>query len=199
MDMGRTYTQSRFYRAPEVLFGRNGYTTAIDLWSVGCIMAELFAGEVLFLGSCQHDQVAQICSLLGMPPASLLQKCRHADKFFVLDGPAEAKALLPPEQQREMLEKLREAEDSVGKWKAPAATPQHRLGLPESTLDTLGDSAQRGAHPDRAQRHAFVDMVKHLLVWEPERRVTAELALRHCFWAGEPLPEDPSDASRYLR
>ena len=44
-----TYIQSRFYRAPEIILGIP-YTTAIDMWSFGCIMAELYTGYPLFPG-----------------------------------------------------------------------------------------------------------------------------------------------------
>jgi serine/threonine protein kinase len=44
-----TYVQSRFYRAPEVIL-RIPYNTKVDMWSLGCIVAELFTGEPLFPG-----------------------------------------------------------------------------------------------------------------------------------------------------
>ena len=51
-----SYIQSRFYRSPEVLLG-GPYTCAIDMWSLGCILAELFLGLPLFPGSSQYNQV----------------------------------------------------------------------------------------------------------------------------------------------
>ena len=41
-----SYICSRYYRAPELIFGATEYTTAIDMWSVGCVMAELLLGQV---------------------------------------------------------------------------------------------------------------------------------------------------------
>lgn len=43
-----SYICSRYYRAPELIFGATEYTTAIDMWSVGCVMAELLLGQVPF-------------------------------------------------------------------------------------------------------------------------------------------------------
>ena len=43
-----SYICSRYYRAPELIFGATEYTTAIDMWSVGCVMAELFLGHVRY-------------------------------------------------------------------------------------------------------------------------------------------------------
>lgn len=44
------YICSRYYRAPELIFGATEYSTAIDVWSVACVMAEMLAGHPLFPG-----------------------------------------------------------------------------------------------------------------------------------------------------
>lgn len=59
-----TYIQSRFYRSPEVLFGVK-YNSAIDMWSLGCIVAELFLGLPLFPGCSEYNQVSRIVDMLG--------------------------------------------------------------------------------------------------------------------------------------
>lgn len=55
-----SYICSRYYRAPELIFGASDYTTAIDLWSVGCVMAELMLGQPLFPGESGVDQLVEI-------------------------------------------------------------------------------------------------------------------------------------------
>jgi serine/threonine protein kinase len=54
-----SYIQSRFYRSPEVILGLP-YTTAIDMWSLGCILVEMYTGEPLFSGTDQFDQIQKI-------------------------------------------------------------------------------------------------------------------------------------------
>lgn len=54
-----SYIQSRFYRSPEVMLGLP-YSVAIDMWSLGCILAEMHTGEPLFSGSDQFDQMQKI-------------------------------------------------------------------------------------------------------------------------------------------
>ena len=54
-----TYIQSRYYRAPEVILGI-GYNRKIDIWSFGCIMAELYLGYPLFAGDDEHQQMCLI-------------------------------------------------------------------------------------------------------------------------------------------
>ena len=70
------YAQSRFYRAPEVILGCH-YDTAVDMWSFGCLLAELVLGQPLLPGHDEEDQLALIVELLGRPPASLLARARN--------------------------------------------------------------------------------------------------------------------------
>jgi serine/threonine protein kinase len=59
-----TYIQSRFYRSPEVMLGLP-YSSAIDMWSVGCIAVELFLGLPLFPGSSEYNQICRIVEMFG--------------------------------------------------------------------------------------------------------------------------------------
>ncbi|GAV73920.1 Pkinase domain-containing protein [Cephalotus follicularis] len=59
-----SYIQSRYYRSPEVLLGYQ-YTTAIDMWSFGCIVAELFLGLPLFPGASEFDLLRRMVEILG--------------------------------------------------------------------------------------------------------------------------------------
>ncbi|CAH9108344.1 unnamed protein product [Cuscuta epithymum] len=62
-----SYICSRYYRAPELIFGATEYTTAIDMWSAGCVMAELLLGNPLFPGESGVDQLVEIIKILGTP------------------------------------------------------------------------------------------------------------------------------------
>ncbi|KAH9606031.1 hypothetical protein KSS87_021048 [Heliosperma pusillum] len=62
-----SYICSRYYRAPELIFGATEYTTAIDIWSTGCVMAELLLGQPLFPGESGVDQLVEIIKVLGTP------------------------------------------------------------------------------------------------------------------------------------
>ena len=66
-----TYIQSRFYRSPEVILGI-GYSSAIDIWSIGCIAAELFFGLPLFPGHSEYNQICRIVDMFGLPPTYML-------------------------------------------------------------------------------------------------------------------------------
>eukprot|EP00117_Sycon_ciliatum_P035299 scpid52798/ scgid26791/ Mitogen-activated protein kinase 6 len=91
---------TRWYRAPELLLDRTSYTSTVDIWSTGCILAEfLLHGVVLFCGSNDTDQLHRICNLMGLPGTSDLPGVTAT----VNDGPEAVDAvdgglqcLLPP-------------------------------------------------------------------------------------------------------
>jgi dual specificity tyrosine-phosphorylation-regulated kinase 2/3/4 len=76
-----TYIQSRFYRAPEIMLGIP-YTTAIDMWSFGCIVFECLVGVPIFAGENENDQMASIMEIVGVPPRSLIAKATRRKVFF---------------------------------------------------------------------------------------------------------------------
>lgn len=61
------YICSRYYRAPELIFGATDYTVSIDIWSMGCVVAETILGQPLFPGESGVDQLVEIIKVLGTP------------------------------------------------------------------------------------------------------------------------------------
>lgn len=66
-ELNVAYICSRYYRAPELIFGSSDYTTAIDIWSQGCVLAELLLGTPIFPGTSGVDQLVEIIKVLGTP------------------------------------------------------------------------------------------------------------------------------------
>lgn len=62
-----SYICSRYYRAPELIFGATNYSNQIDIWSSGCVMAELLLGQPMFPGESGIDQLVEIIKILGTP------------------------------------------------------------------------------------------------------------------------------------
>ena len=62
-----SYITSRFYRAPELIFGNTKYDASIDMWSAGCVIAELILGQPIFRGNNAHSQIIEIIKKLGTP------------------------------------------------------------------------------------------------------------------------------------
>jgi len=74
-DMTHTgYVATRYYRAPEVMLFWQHYNLAVDMWSVGCIFAEMLLGRPLFPGRDHVHQFSLICDLLGTPGDSILNQ-----------------------------------------------------------------------------------------------------------------------------
>ena len=76
-----TYIQSRFYRSPEVILGMN-YGMPIDMWSLGCILAELLTGYPIFPGENEQEQLACIMEIFGPPEKHLIEKSTRKKLFF---------------------------------------------------------------------------------------------------------------------
>ncbi|XP_028400339.1 mitogen-activated protein kinase 1-like [Dendronephthya gigantea] len=73
------YVATRWYRAPEIMLNSKGYSKAIDVWSVGCILAEMLSNKPLFPGKHYLDQLNHILGVLGSPTLEDLQ-CIKNDK-----------------------------------------------------------------------------------------------------------------------
>ncbi|KAI0332081.1 hypothetical protein GY45DRAFT_1247509 [Cubamyces sp. BRFM 1775] len=137
-----TYIQSRFYRSPEVILGMN-YHMAIDMWSLGCIMAELYTGFPIFPGENEQEQLACIMEVLGVPDKDFINRSSRKRLFFADTTGAP-----------------RPVVNSKGKRRRPGT----------KTL------AQALKNP---QDEFFVDFISKCLVWDPERRLKPQAALRH--------------------
>jgi len=76
-----TYIQSRFYRSPEVILGSE-YGLGIDMWSFGCILAELYTGYPIFPGENEQEQLACIMEIFGPPSREVIEKSTRRKLFF---------------------------------------------------------------------------------------------------------------------
>lgn len=82
------YIATRWYRAPEVILSWKKYTAAIDVWSVGCILAELIIRKPLLPAASEEEQLNMITKLLGNPSAKLVNQIENEkNKEFVLQLP----------------------------------------------------------------------------------------------------------------
>ena len=83
-DANVSYICSRYYRAPELILGSTDYTTAIDIWAAGAVLAELLLGQPLFPGESSVDQMVEIIKVIGTPNHSDMEamKKNYADFKF---------------------------------------------------------------------------------------------------------------------
>uniref|UniRef100_A0A8C6UK22 mitogen-activated protein kinase n=1 Tax=Neogobius melanostomus TaxID=47308 RepID=A0A8C6UK22_9GOBI len=90
------YVVTRWYRAPEVILNWMHYTQTVDIWSVGCIMAEMLQGKPLFKGSDHLDQLTEIMKITGTPSQEFVSKLESEDVTVCV---LECMLLLDPENR----------------------------------------------------------------------------------------------------
>jgi cyclin-dependent kinase len=98
----RSYTHevvTLWYRAPDVLMGSRKYSTPVDVWSIGCIFAEMANGRPLFAGTSENDQLDRIFRLLGTPNTDVYPQINdlpdYKPDFAVYERPANLSAMVP--------------------------------------------------------------------------------------------------------
>ena len=93
------YVSTRWYRAPEVLLRSTNYNSPIDIWAMGCIMAEMFTLRPLFPGSSEADEIYKVCSVLGSPNRAIwpagMQLAAKMNFRFPQFSPTPLKQLFP--------------------------------------------------------------------------------------------------------
>ncbi|KAL2091150.1 hypothetical protein ACEWY4_013413 [Coilia grayii] len=168
-----TYIQSRFYRAPEVILGSR-YGMPIDMWSFGCILAELLTGYPLFPGEDEGDQLACMMEILGMPPAKLLEQSKRAKNFINSKGHPRYCTASTLASGAVVLNGSRSRR---GKMRGPPGSKEWAAAL-------------KGCEDP-----AFVDFLKKCLDWDPATRMTPMQAMRHT-WLYKRLPRPAAGAEK---
>ena len=187
-----TYIQSRFYRSPEVILGLP-YSSTIDMWSLGCIAAELFLGLPIFPGSSNYDQMARIMDTLGMPPKHLLDMGKDSRLYFTRDPSTSRWSLKTREQynqdtghQEGPSKKYFSSSDlaQIIANYTPKGTGSKGSSSVARTGGSMGSPAGLPDTNDKLQRESFIDFCYGLLQWNPVERWSPAQALHHPFITG---------------
>ncbi|KAI8331579.1 kinase-like domain-containing protein [Chlamydoabsidia padenii] len=187
-----TYIQSRFYRSPEVLLGLQ-YTGAIDMWSLGCIVAELFIGIPLFPGSSEYNQLRRIVDMLGMPPQDMLDIGQNTGDFFNKDTKGNGKNTYT-------MKSLEQYGLEHKKTELPGKKYYAQTTIPDLILQTKSSHRSiQNTKQDLEHRHAMIDFLQGLLELNPLKRWTPQQARHHPFVTGQPFtePYNPNNLARY--
>ncbi|CAD2101921.1 cdc2-related protein kinase 1, putative [Plasmodium vinckei] len=147
-----------WYRAPELLLGERCYTNKIDMWSVGCIFAEMILKKPLFLGENEVDQMWKILNLLGLPDKEAYPK------FYEYPFISKNKDLFKKKKIKMNVNNLRSHFPNIA---------SQFSGL---YLSDIG-----------------LDLLKKLLHFNPQERMSASDALKHPYFNEFPKPLEISD------
>ncbi|KAL7477053.1 hypothetical protein ACHAW6_002870, partial [Cyclotella cf. meneghiniana] len=199
-----TYIQSRFYRSPEVLIGLP-YDSAIDMWSLGCVAAELFLGLPILPGVHEHDQLGRILEMIGDLPEWMLERGTKCSKFFKVvtkrrgaktngislseksDG-SPSRTTWEFKSRHEYINSLTEEEkQSKGGLAKLEQQPTNRYFKKKRLEDIVMHHGVCNTKKEREQLGLFVHFLKGILDPDPWKRWTAKQASMHPFLTGSNL------------
>ncbi|KAI8953792.1 kinase-like domain-containing protein [Xylaria longipes] len=156
------YLVSRFYRAPEIILGMP-YDYAIDIWSIGCTLYELYTGKILFAGDSNNQMLRAIMETRGKFSAKLYKRGELSHLHF-----DEVGNFISAEQDK-----------ALGK------TTVRTLAIVKPTRDLRTRlMAASGGMSDVESRdlNNFVDLLERCLALNPDKRITPSEALKHPFF-----------------
>eukprot|EP00526_Cylindrotheca_closterium_P003769 CAMPEP_0113642822 /NCGR_PEP_ID=MMETSP0017_2-20120614/22499_1 /TAXON_ID=2856 /ORGANISM="Cylindrotheca closterium" /LENGTH=1185 /DNA_ID=CAMNT_0000554271 /DNA_START=286 /DNA_END=3843 /DNA_ORIENTATION=- /assembly_acc=CAM_ASM_000147 len=179
-DRQSSYIQSRSYRAPEVVLGLP-YDGKIDVWSLGCVVAEMYTGEVTFQNDSIVSMLSRIDAICGPFPRHMIAQGRQSGRFFAKSGLLyevvdSADGHRPPGPHDD------DSDDRNGLFDIfqPKTTKlSARLGFSERLMDGFDGSDYSSFDSKRQKRMMMTDFVSKLLTIDPDVRPTAEEALQH--------------------
>ncbi len=185
-DRQSSYIQSRSYRAPEVVLGLP-YDGKIDVWSLGCVVAEMYTGEVTFQNDSIVSMLSRIETFRGSFPRQMIAQGRQSGRFFTKSGL--------------LYEVVGQSDDDEGLSVAPPAPNDEDSGSeselnhvqfdifqPKNTrlstrlgfdADLMDDYGAKSVPVERKIEQMFTDFVAKLLTTDPDNRPSADEALKH--------------------
>lgn len=204
-EISHSYIQSRFYRAPEVILGST-YSNTIDIWSFGCVMAELFSGSPLLPGKNEYEQIGLILELFGAPSSSLVidlrnklvksvksqKTTRNIDHLGLAPSTPKEPLLNEKVIKRTLLFQLFDLHGKIDlnflnlRINASTATtpPSHYQSKRKFVLNSKNIDVLLRLHTSREHRDVimlFTRFLRSILKWNPDERLTSTQLLLEPF------------------
>ncbi|WVR07762.1 hypothetical protein IAU60_004805 [Kwoniella sp. DSM 27419] len=175
-----TYIQSRFYRSPEVLLGLP-YSTSIDMWSLGCIVVELFLGLPLFPGTSEYNQISRIVDMLGNPPSHLLEVGKQTHEFFNISTDSYGRKQFKLKSMHQYASEHRTDEQPSKQYFKQSKLKDIIMEYPFAKRN----AKQSDIDKEMSMRRSFVDFAEGLLNMDPIKRWSPQQAAKHPFITGD--------------
>ncbi|KAJ2587164.1 cyclin-dependent kinase 5, partial [Coemansia sp. RSA 1722] len=154
-----------WYRAPDVLMGSRQYDTSIDIWSIGCIFAEMATGRPFFAGTSINDQVYHIFRIMGTPIDPLVFNVQSLIKYSLGEQAANEGSA----------EKIVDINYRRRVWPGCSKLPEWKRNFPMFSSVPLEPLLPKLSAKG-------IDLLERLLEYAPEKRISAEEALAHPFF-----------------
>jgi serine/threonine-protein kinase PRP4 len=159
------YLVSRFYRAPEIILGIP-YDPALDIWSVGCTLYELYTGKILLPGRSNNQMLLLMMELKGRFNQKTIKKAKFGDTYFDEMG----------------------GFDSIEKDRVTGADVVRKVHISKPARDLrarlMPPSSAQMKDDESKLLTSFVDLLDKCLALDPARRITPKEALTHSFLRG---------------
>ncbi|KAI5957983.1 hypothetical protein KGF57_002791 [Candida theae] len=183
--MSFTYIQSRYYRAPEIILGAN-YDNKIDIWSLGCLMAELFTGSPLLAGKNEIDQIGLMLEIFGAPRSSTILKMRAKLTRSLLQSSKDMNLSLhrPNERQikKTLLYKVFDLNGKINMsilnhYKSATNSTKKQFKLNSKNLEVCLGTGSSGLTSSKL----FLSFLRRAFIWDPNDRASVSELLQDEF------------------
>ncbi|CAE6426783.1 unnamed protein product [Rhizoctonia solani] len=177
----RTYTHevvTLWYRSPEVLLGSRHYSTAIDMWSVGCIVAEMVMhGQPLFPGDSEIDQIFKIFRLLGTPNEEVWPGVSQLPDYKETEMVMHGQPLFPGDSEIDQIFKIFRLLGTPNEevWPGVSQLPDYKETFPQWSAVELSQTV-RGIDAQG------LDLIAQTLIYDTAHRISAKRALIHPYF-----------------
>ena len=193
----KTYIQSLYYKAPEAILNNRGKNEKIDIWSIGCILGELYLGKILMPGNSNYDQLYKIHTLIGEIPQYMIEEFIKSNKKIIyftktkdnytynyrIKNPEEFYRDYPkvPKSKYEIPKNLKSIDELINvkrdiiKSKNSLHKNMHNSSLSVNSSNTKDDLV------------AFIHLMKGMLQIDPKKRWSCKQCLKHPFLTKEKL------------
>ncbi|KNZ77914.1 Serine/threonine-protein kinase PRP4 like protein [Termitomyces sp. J132] len=159
------YLVSRFYRAPEIILGVP-YDPALDIWSIGCTLYELYTGKILFPGRSNNQMLLLMMELKGRFNSKMIKRAKFGDVYF--DDMS--------------------AFESVETDRVTGAAIVRKVHISKPTRDLrarlMPPASAKLKDDENKLIVSFIDLLDKCLALDPARRITPKEALTHPFVRG---------------
>lgn len=173
-----------WYRSPELLLGCTHYSFSIDMWSVGCIFAELLTNEPLLPGNTEMEQIKLIFTLLGSPSERIWPGVSDLSMFTtgVLD--------LSRQQQTYVYNNLSDVLSPFLRKESSSLISTISSSISSGSSSSVSSRSSAEGSRQESNVTLCLDFANSLLAYDPDLRSSARESIRHAYFRSSPLPTD---------